>query len=295
MEQRLSQLRKALEDVYIHWRDDKVRLSRTSGTASPKAKDLVNILKGPDGDWGRGPIEACATMMLLNMDVVVDHLLSLGRLWKLPLSYYGPRALLRCTLESAAHVCWLADPEIDTRTRITRHFARQLHSSAQKVRYLNRNDDFCPFVDSWRSVHEAEASAARSLGLKVQKSKDNLFRIRDDMPSISDIIDSLIPELGFIYGGLSEFIHGDASLLRDRRDNPIIASIETIEQNSFFGVQAYTVACKCVASYCGSNSARRLKCFAEILDRVKPGYLSDAFEGPYMFTRSPLGSMIHEN
>jgi hypothetical protein len=145
------------------------------------------------------------------MEVTADHLTAFIKTISEPVETVAPYTCTRSLLEASALACWLLDPSIDSRTRVSRSLALRFEGLEQQVKWAKAAGQD-PSKGEQRLQHAAGAAAE----IGFPPISDASGRVRgagQRMPSITHIIGSVLGEEP-LYRLLSTVEHGHSWALQ---------------------------------------------------------------------------------
>jgi len=92
----------------------------SAGWQSEAARECANRELGPGGQWGAGPGRSAYIAAGLYLEAVLQCLRAMGDALTVDSTAYVVNTLARAAMESGSRVCWLLEPGIGARARVTR-------------------------------------------------------------------------------------------------------------------------------------------------------------------------------
>jgi len=141
----------------------------------------------------------------LLMEVVSDQLTAFLKTITEPVETIAPWTCTRSLLEAAALACWMFDPSVDVRMRVSRSLALRYEGLDQKAKW-ERVSGYDP-EQAYDHIAVIE-SMATELGFEpIRDKNDRRIGIAQKMPSTTDLIRDTLDEEA-LYRLLSAIAHG---------------------------------------------------------------------------------------
>lgn len=191
-----------MRDALSALRDDfSLHVEEVGPTPAPKSRGAEDIRTFARAE----SVHTAHSQASILVEVAADQLTAFVKTVTEPVETVAPYTCARSLLEAAALACWILDPEIDARARISRSLALRYKGMTQQMKWA-RSVGLDP-IRARRRLEELVALAANLEYAPVKDSRGRSCGAGQPMPSVTNVIAEMLDEEG-LYRLLSAVAHG---------------------------------------------------------------------------------------